>query len=144
MTRVDFYLLKGQQTVARYRAACRLTEKAFSQQFKIHIHTGSAQESQQLDDLLWTFREGSFLPHEIVKSNQQTPGSPISISHEWEPQMDCQVLINLGEKIPPFFSRFDRVAEFLNEDETIRQKGREHWRFYKDRGYPLQHHEVKR
>ena len=50
------------------------------------------------------------------------------------------MLINLGSDVPTFFGRFDRVAEIVLDPE--RDLGRERYRHYRDRGYPLQHHEL--
>jgi len=52
------------------------------------------------------------------------------------------LLINLGLDVPGFFSRFERVAEVVDGDETQKAKGRERFRFYKDRGYPLETHKL--
>ena len=53
------------------------------------------------------------------------------------------MLINLGAAIPEFFSRFERVAEIvLNDPESLRAS-RARWSFYKDRGYPLEHHDMQ-
>jgi DNA polymerase-3 subunit chi len=50
------------------------------------------------------------------------------------------VLINLSDEIPRFFGRFDRVAEVI--PRSRRDAGRDRYKFYRDRGYPLFHHEL--
>ena len=66
----------------------------------------------------------------------------VTIGHDWEPEGECEVLINLDSDVPLFFSRFERVAEILDQDPQTRQKGRERYRFYRDRGYDLNTHEI--
>jgi len=66
----------------------------------------------------------------------------VLISHDAEPDAS-QVLINLAADVPLFFSRFERVAELVNTDSTVRQQGRSRYSFYKERGYPLRTHEIK-
>ena len=56
--------------------------------------------------------------------------------------MDCEVLINLADEVPDFFSRYARVAEIVDADAIRREKGRERFRFYRDRGYQLQTHQL--
>lgn len=140
MTRIDFYVLNDAAAASRERLACRLTEKAFGLGHRVHLHVASAQAAGRLDDLLWTFRDGSFVPHEIAGGD--AVDSPVTIGHDWEPTGDCQVLINLADEVPVFFSRFERVAEIINQDEQIRSQGRERFRFYRDRGYDLNTHEL--
>jgi DNA polymerase-3 subunit chi len=52
------------------------------------------------------------------------------------------VLISLQEDVPPCFSRFERMVELVTSDEADRRRARERYRFYRDRGYPLEKHEV--
>ena len=134
MTRIDFYLLSKPQPGARQKLACRIAEKAFGLGHRVHIHTASKEETTRLDDLLWTFRDGSFVPHETDPA-QPSPRA-VTIGH------DCEVLINLDSEVPLFFSRFERVAEILDQNPHTRQQGRERYRFYRDRGYDLNTHEI--
>jgi len=141
MTEVDFYVLDNSQPQARLRFACRLADKAYRLGHRIYIHTESAQQTLELDTLLWTFQQNSFVPHAVVQEAGDT-APPVLISHDVEPDAS-QVLINLAADVPLFFSRFERVAELVNTDTTVRQQGRSRYSFYKERGYPLRTHEIK-
>ena len=141
MTRVDFYVLKDPSDTACALFACRLTEKAVQQGHQVFINTESALQLLQLDDLLWTFRSGSFLPH-AVDSGEDSGDFPVLLGHEREPSNSHDVLVNLSNEVPPFFSRFNRVAELVGGSETQRAEARNRYRFYKDRGYTLNTHEI--
>jgi DNA polymerase-3 subunit chi len=137
MRKIDFYVLSDADPLARYRLACRIAEKAYSLGLKVHIHTDSKEDAQQLDALLWTFRDRSFVPHEI---EPQTPDQyPVTIGHGWAPP-HCEVLINLALQVPAFFQRFKRVAEIIGGEQEARGAARERYRFYRDRGCMLSHH----
>lgn len=141
MTEVDFYILKGEDHRQRMQFACRLTDKAYRLGHKVYIHTGSAHQCSELDDLLWTFQQNSFVPHGLYQpGNDQAP--PVQLGHDAEPDASHQVLINLAAEVPLFFSRFERVAELVNADSNIRQQGRNRYSFYKQRGYALRSHEI--
>ncbi|MEJ2629767.1 MAG: DNA polymerase III subunit chi [Acidihalobacter sp.] len=139
MTRVDFYLLPSTDETARLRVVCRLAVKIFGLGQQLHIHTADAQQAQKLDRLLWTFQDTSFLPHSLVGSESATP---ITIGYDNAPATDGDVLINLAPDTPHFFSRFERVAEVVDEQPDVRVAGRTRYRFYRDRGYALQHHQL--
>lgn len=142
MTRVDFYILSDQAQGDRFLIACRLAEKAWRKGHRIYLHTGSVTESQHLDRLLWTFREEGFIPHGLAA--EADPGlNPILIGHTAEAGEEHDVLINLNPQVPPFFSRFERVAEIIDRDPEVRRSGRDRYRFYRDRGYPLQDHRIE-
>ncbi len=140
MARVDFYILNQAGQHSRQTFACRLAEKAYRLEKTVHIQTRNRADAERLDELLWTFRDGSFVPHETDPA-QSFPRA-VTIGHDWEPEGECGVLINLDSEVPLFFSRFERVAEILDQDPQTRQQGRERYRFYRDRGYDLNTHEI--
>lgn len=140
MTRIDFYILNAQRPAGREHLACRLAEKAYGLGHRVHIHANDPQSASRLDDLLWTYRDGSFIPHALEP--QDPTEAPVSVGHDWQPDQACDVLINLATEVPNCFSRFERVAEILDPSPEIRQQGRERYRFYRDRGYELNTHEL--
>ena len=141
MTQVDFYILQDSQPNAQALLTCRLTEKAFKQGHQVYINTESRQQLKKLDDMLWTFRDGSFLPHGLYKANAGSD-HPVLLGHAVEPDGPSDVLVNLSNDVPSFFSRFNRVAELVGGDEAQREAARERYRFYKDRGYTLNTHKL--
>jgi DNA polymerase III subunit chi len=139
MTQIDFYVLPDHTPRGRTRFTCRLAEKAFGLGHRSFVHMASETEAHELDTLMWTFRDRSFLPHCLAGEDTLTP---IHIGFGQDPAADFHLLINLSLEIPRFFSRFDRVAEVLDASDEIRAQGRERYRFYKDRGYPLETHKL--
>jgi DNA polymerase-3 subunit chi len=146
MTRVDFYILPENDIEARWQFGCRLIDKAFESGKPIYVHTENREQAAYLDHLLWTFRADSFLPHDIAQERVSTPPAPIHIGYAEQapPEHHHDVLINLSHHVPSFFSRFERVAEIVSQDETTRTKSREHYASYRDRGYPLQNHDMRK
>jgi DNA polymerase-3 subunit chi len=141
MTRVDFYILRDTAESACALFACRLTEKAVKQGHQVYINAESAAQLLQLDDLLWTFRAGSFLPH-AVDIGEDNGASPVLLAHDREPGNSHDVLVNLSNEVPPFFSRFNRVAELAGGNDAQRSEARNRYRYYKDRGYTLHTHQI--
>ena len=140
MTKVDFYILSDTAHMERYRMACRIVEKAYFLDHRVHVHTDSAEITSQLDELLWTFRDRSFIPHEIEPKYPNH--TPVTLGHGWIPE-HCDVLVNLATGVPKSFNHFNRVAEIINQDEQCRESGRARYRFYRDHGYSLTHHEIQ-
>ena len=140
MTRIDFYVLPDTSLDKQFVYACRLAQKANKQGHRVYIHTESAQHTKQLDDLLWSFSPTSFVPHTANAS--ECANNPVYINHSGDPLDIHDVLINLAHHTPDCFSRFERFAELVNQDEVIKQAGRERYTFYKSRGYPLHTHKL--
>ena len=142
MTELDFYILAPEYPGDRWQFACRLAEKAYAQGRRVYLHAGSDGELRHLDRLLWTFRDGSFVPHGLF-GESDARFTPVLLGSEQDPQPEEDVLINLAPAVPAFFSRFQRLTEVLDGDPEIRRAGRERFRFYRDRGYPLNTHELR-
>ncbi|GAB4296202.1 MAG: DNA polymerase III subunit chi [Thiohalomonadaceae bacterium] len=141
MTRIDFYILEGNQPADGRVIACRVAEKAWLAGHKVYIHAADAHEAERLDELLWTFRQGSFVPHQRLEAGRPADAlTPIHIGWGDEPEVHDEVLINLAAEVPLFFSRFQRVAEIVPADAEAKRQGRARYKFYRDRGYPLETH----
>lgn len=143
MTRINFYIIENGSEKAIDTFICRLTEKAWSQNNAIYIHTQDELHATKFDDLLWTFNEDSFVPHQLVASNNSE--KTVLIGHQSKSEIPAthhDVLINLNHETPSFFSQFERVAEIITADETSRIKGRERYQFYRDRGYAIETHKL--
>ena len=141
MARVDFYVLEQQDQIsARHHFACRLTDKAFRMGNKVYLHVSSAEEAQQLDDLLWTFKEDSFVPHSVKGEPQ-----PSSVEIGFQDNLDTSydLLINLTNNIPIFFNKFDRISEIVIQKEDILDASRLSYKSYKEQGHTLHLHKIK-
>jgi DNA polymerase III subunit chi len=139
MTQVDFYILEGTGSRSRLVFACQLANKVVGMGHRVFVQAPSEGAARELDDLMWTFHDGAFLPHCL---SGEDPEAAVHIGHGAEPGGDFHLLINLGVEVPGFFARFDRVAELVDGDETRKAEGRSRFRFYKDRGYPLETHKL--
>jgi DNA polymerase-3 subunit chi len=143
MTKVDFYVQPGQDARQRLVLACKLTEKAYRLGLKIHIRAASDHEARTLDDLLWTFRQGSFIPHVLADSpSEERAEVPVLVGPPALSETGGDLLINLAPDTPPDLSRYARLAELVNADEAIRQPGRERFRQYKGMGLEIETHEL--
>ena len=133
--RVDFYTVNETDARARLVTACRLAEKAYEQGLKVAVRTSNAAETAQFDDLLWTFSDGSFVPHGVWPSDPEVASAtPVLVGSAALPATHRDVLINLGLDAPADFSAYARVCEVVGGDEDARKAGRHRWRAYREAG----------
>jgi DNA polymerase-3 subunit chi len=142
MARVDFYLLGTAGELSRRLFACRLAEKAYRLQHTVHIQAADRHDAEQLDELLWTFRDGSFVPHEIVGAQSGTAAPPVTIGVGAAEVRPGDLLINLTDDVPERLNSFPRIAEIVTSDEDCRQKSRKRFADYRSQGHALQTHEL--
>lgn len=145
-TRVSFYVLTGPEPGSRLGYACRLVEKAYKLQHRIHAHAADGSMARSLDELLWTFRQGSFVPHEMLAPGGGHPLAPVTIgaagdAGQAEPPA-ADLLINLATEVPAFYQRFPRIAEVIDGSPAGREAGRARHRFYREQGLEPETHEV--
>ena len=135
MTQIDFYT----HVDNKLRTACQLVAKAYERKLKVLIFTPDAATSDAIDKLLWTVTATGFLPH-VRADGELADETPIVIDHLANNRAHDEVLINLRPEWPPFFSQFKRLIEIVGSDEADRLAARERFRFYRDRGYPIESH----
>lgn len=129
--RVDFYILPSDSARERALFACRLAEKAYQQGHQLFLRVSDAAEAARLDELLWTFRQGSFLPHARMEAAE---GEPILIGTEVGERTPRDVLVNLAESLPAHWSDHERVAEVVNQAPAVLQGSRARYRAYREHG----------
>jgi DNA polymerase-3 subunit chi len=142
---VDFYILEATAARESLRTACRLAEKAWQKGHRVFIHTDSQETAKTLDDMLWTYRQDSFVPHALYGDRLNVdPDSlePVLVGDGSTEPSDIDVLINLSDAVPPFVDKSARVAEIVAGGESARRAGRSRYRDYRDRGYPIQQHDI--
>lgn len=137
MTRIDFY----SDVPDKIQYACRVVRKARAANQQIVV-LANRQHLQLLDDALWTFSEVTFLPH-VMAGDPLAASTPIILTASDTVELPHQqILINLSDSTPGNFARFERMLEIISSDETDKAHGRERYRFYLQRGYPLTHHVI--
>lgn len=143
MPRVDFYILTTPAPQARYPFACRLVDKAYRHGHQIYIHAHSDSEARILDDLLWSFQEDSFLPHNLYgEALPLTP--PIQIGCQVDPHTHQDTLLNFDVEVPAFYQRFKRVIEIVPAETKARELARQHFRLYREQGCELHTHDLSK
>ncbi|MGB5347640.1 MAG: DNA polymerase III subunit chi [Woeseia sp.] len=140
MARVDFYVLGAAGEPARWQFACRLTEKAYKLNNSVHILAPDGAALEKLDELLWTWHDGSFVPHDILPNRSAAPVTVGSDAAALPAEVD--LLINLSDSVPDGINTFARVAEIVTSDDETRLASRARFATYRDQGHTLETHKL--
>ena len=140
--RIDFYVLKSTSPEQRWNFACRLAEKAYLSNLKIAILQDNLRDARALDDLLWTFNERSFVPHELVADDKFDPVTPVYLGLDAGKLPAADLLLNLTDRMPEGFDRFARVAEIMDADPERRRLGRERFKAYRELKVTMESHQI--
>ncbi len=138
MTRIDYYT----HAADRLLVARKLAVKAWNAGKHTLLFTRDAAQSRELDAGFWTSSILSFIPH--VHCGHALAGkTPILIGDDPALLARPDVLINLAADVPECFARFDRMLEIVSEDDSDKVQARNRYRFYKQRGYAIELHDLK-
>ena len=107
------------------------------------MRTASPSETAELDDLMWTFGDRSFVPHAVWPAEPAVAEqTPVLISGGEVPASHRDVLVNLGAEAPAGFEGFARVCEIVAADEAAKRAARARWRSYRDAGLEPRSHNL--
>ncbi len=146
--RVDFYVLAATEMTEKYRVACRIANKAYTQGLKVFMRTDDSQQSATLDKMLWTFSQNSFVPHTIYDAktcNAEEHDStryPVLIGCGEPPLACADLLISLQQAAAADYTKFGRVAELIIDQAADKSAGRDRYRFYCAQGIEPQTHQI--
>ena len=142
MISVDFYILPDDQLENLQKYTCKLAEQHWQSGNRVLIQTDSADESHSIDELLWSLRSDSFIPHGIASLEPDDKQQPILISHQKINDNNFQCIINVSSR-PADLNTDVSIEEILNQNETRKQSGRQNYKVYRDAGYTLKHHTLE-
>ncbi len=137
MTRVDFHILGANDLSVAMNHVCKVTDKAWRSGHRVLI-VCEPEELEALDERLWNFRPDAFVPHQPLARGD----APVNITDSTECGGHHEVMVNLSRQQPGSFSRFDRLIEVVFSHPDWTEVKRDHFRFYKERGYPLHSHRL--
>lgn len=140
--KVDFYVLDAAEGQRALLFACKLIEKAYLQRNKVYVHANSKQEADRLDTMLWTFREDSFIPHDVLNPSE-THSTPIQIGYTETLPAAQETLINLCSHVPAFYTSFQNVIEIVFSDPTVQQLARDRFKIYRSNSCDITTHKIK-
>jgi DNA polymerase-3 subunit chi len=139
---VDFYILDDSSSGARLKLACKLAEKAYLAAQTVLIWSTDPAELKAFDDLLWTFSDGSFVPHDMLVSGSVAE-APVLLSASVTPSLNVDIVINLAADLPPNLANTRRVAEIIDGDDNRRRAGRARFKAYRELGVQPASHNIR-
>lgn len=137
--RVEFYVLSSATPEGRLRAAFQLAGKAWKAGLPVFLRASDESQCAELDQLLWSFRLESFIPHNL---HEEAPHSPVVIGVDQVPEQSGGVLLNLHPQLSPHLSRFNRVIEIVNQEPALLAQCRDNFRQYRQLGHDPQRVEL--
>ncbi|MFO7787772.1 MAG: DNA polymerase III subunit chi [Halospina sp.] len=139
-----FHILAGSGHDARLLHAARLTEKAWQDGDRVALFCDDPDTAEALDGMLWSFRPEAFLPHDRLRSSDQSPTAPIAVL-ECEPAAsDWDTLIIVATTLPATADGFARLALIASNDDDSLQRARAQYRQLRELAITPQVHDFRK
>lgn len=123
---------------------CRFTRKATRLDARVAI-TGSAEDLQRLDRMLWALGSSDFVAHCTHDADEEMlQASPVVLAMDPRTCRHRDVLVNVGDAVPEGFEQFAKLVEVVSQSNPAdRGRARERWRDYAQRGYDIVRHDLE-
>ena len=141
LVRIDFYILETHKNRGRYMLACRVADKAYRTGNKVFLKLNNMEDAQLLDDLLWTFSQSSFIPHQLCQDGYKVD-SPVAIGVSPPHVNDIDVIISISDEPLIEFTRYQRIVEIVGSSDNEKTLGRKQYKYYKDHGIEPNVHKI--
>jgi DNA polymerase-3 subunit chi len=136
---VDFYLL-GESSPGADRLACRLALMALERNQKVFIITANEAGAGELDELMWQYPEGRFIPHALSGAGDAAR-APVNIG-TLSALKPAEVVINLCPEAVPQPETFGRVLEIVPAADEEKAASRTKYKIYRNQGLMPRTHEI--
>lgn len=121
----------------RLQAAAAWVAANWRERRPLVVFAPAADMAERVDRVLWTQQATGFLPHCRLESSLAAE-TPVLIAGSLDSAPHDACVLNLSNEIPTGFSRFEQLVEIVSVDDADRLPARDRFRFYRERGYPLE------
>jgi DNA polymerase III subunit chi len=132
MTRIDFYFNVSNKS----KLLAELVQGALNKRRLVTVFADDAVKASEISVSLWQHEATSFMPNVLVNDTAAAQ-TPVVIHWQQEALLQDDMLINLTQAEPSFFSRFTHLVELVGDEEQDKMRARERYKFYRDRGYDI-------
>ncbi len=110
---------------------CEITEKFFNLGRQVHIFTNDKKEARFLDQLLWTWKQDSFIPHGLAEENEEPEA--VQICTGTLPSDGAEALILYDPLSPEAFASYSVIVDFAETyDKQKLNAGRTRYKQIRD------------
>lgn len=129
MTEILFYHLERHPLE---RILPVLVEKSLERGWKVVVEAGSAERLRGLDEVLWTYRDDSFLPHAVAGSGNESE-QPVLLTTEGNNPNGADIRFFVDRAVPGEGGDYQRIVFlFDGHDPDAVTDARAAWKTLRD------------
>jgi DNA polymerase-3 subunit chi len=122
-------------SAVKEKIVCDLAEKCFLSHKRVVILVKDENEAQQIDKLLWMWKQQSFVPHRYSESLDESFAESVVITTQVNKNPDFDILLTLHPVDWDILVKFGMVIDFAEKyDSHALQESRNRFRNFKEKG----------
>ena len=138
-----FYILNKAEDLKI--SACKIIKEYYKKKYKIFVSSRSDDLVNELNNLLWTFEQISFIPHCTTKNYDKN--SPILLSGKDSfPKTinlkEYDVWLNLDDEMEENYTDFEIILEIVSQNEEERILSRKKYLNYQKNNFEVKHEKL--
>ena len=129
----------------RLEQACLTTHRQYQAGQRLLIISTKTETLRQLDALLWSRHDTSFIPHvwaddPLASSTPVVLAGPAHLEASVANASPNTWLLNLDDTCPTTLGKVERVLEIVSDHPDDKEMARARWRQYQSEGHTLKAH----
>ena len=136
--KVDFYIYEISDYQLYQKLVCSVIEETYNTNSNVLLLCEDEESCESFDQLLWTFKDIAFIPHERTKKNRITT-QRIDLATTDQ----SLILMNLSYLFPDSFETHSQIIEMSGYDESSRQKARQNFKKYRTMDFEINSVQIK-
>ena len=138
-----FYILNKAEDLKI--SVCKIIKEYYKKKYKIFVSSRSDDLVNELNNLLWTFEQISFIPHCTTKNYDKN--SPILLSGKDSfPKTvnlkEYDVWLNLDDEVEENYTDFEIILEIVSQNEEQRILSRKRYLNYQKNNFEVKHEKL--
>ena len=138
-----FYILNKAEDLKI--SVCKIIKEYYKKKYKIFVSSRSNDLVNELNNLLWTFEQISFIPHCTTKNYDKN--SPILLSGkdsfpETINLKKYDVWLNLNDGMEENYTDFEIILEIVSQNEEERMLSRKRYLNYQKNNFEVKHEKL--
>ncbi len=123
----------------KLRVVCDVVDDEFSIGNKVVINVSDENEGKTLDNMLWSWKQSSFIPHNFADSLTESNQDPVLIATDISENISYDTLILVHPADLEICNNYKRVIDFAEKyNPTKLETDRKRYKLYRDKKYTIE------
>lgn len=123
----------------KLRIICDVIENEFSHGNKVVVVVPDENEGKNLDNMLWSWKQSSFIPHNFSDSLKDAKKDPVIISTDISENISYDTLILVNPVNLEICNYYKKVIDFAEKyNPTKLETDRKRYKLYRNKKYKIE------